>query len=103
MHTTHRLKRTIAAGLFSGGVAVAGMGLATGVAQANPLCTPAGTCAAQWCPGKALRAPDVKWDMSVCHDYASNPYPGSVQVGSRIWEGEPCGPVSPFCFPRRVP
>lgn len=103
MDRPHNLKRMIAAALFSGGVAVVGMGLGAGVAQAYPLCTAQGTCATQWCPGKPLPAPDVKWDMTVCHDFTSNPYPGSVQVGAHIWEGEPCGPVSPFCFPRRVP
>jgi hypothetical protein len=96
------LKRIIAGGLVSGGVVV-GLGLGAGAAQAYPMCTSQGSCATQWCPGRSLPAPDVKWDMSVCHDYTSIAYPGSVQVGSRIWEGNPCGPPSPVCFPRKVP
>ena len=103
MNAHRNLKRIVAGAVLSGGVAVLGSGLGTGVAQANPLCTPNGTCAAQWCPGKSLPGPDVKWDMTVCHDYLSNPYPGTVQVGAHIWEGEPCGPVSLVCFPRKVP
>jgi hypothetical protein len=102
MNAHRNLKRIIAGASLSGGAAVVGAGLSVGVAQANPMCTPNGTCASQWCPGKSLPAADIKWDMSVCHDYTSSPYPGSVQVGARIWEGEPCGPASPVCFPRKV-
>ena len=50
-----------------------------------------------------MPAPDVKWDMGVCHDWVSNLYPGAVQVGGRVWEGNPCGPASLVCFPRKVP
>jgi hypothetical protein len=102
MNATRNLQRILAGAMLAGGVAVAIGGLKPVIAQADPLCTPNGTCASQWCPGKTLPAPDVKWDMNVCHDWTSHPYPGSVQVGARVWEGEPCGPVSPVCFPRKV-
>jgi hypothetical protein len=98
-----KLKRVVAGALVAGGAATIGSGLGAGVAQAYPMCTPNGTCATQWCPGKPLPAPDVKWDMGVCHDWTSNPYPGSVQVGGRVFEGNPCGPASLVCFPRKVP
>jgi hypothetical protein len=103
MNAHHFLRRITAGAALSGGVAIAGFGLGAGVAQAYPLCTPQGVCATQWCPGKSLPAPDVKWDMTVCHDFLSNSYPGTVQVGSHTWEGNPCGPQGPFCFPRKVP
>jgi hypothetical protein len=41
------LKRIIAGTLLSGGVAVAGLGLAAGAAQAQPGPAPLG----RWCPG----------------------------------------------------
>jgi hypothetical protein len=105
MNTTHTMKRTIAGVLLSGRVAMAGLALGAGTAQAYPTCTPNGTCSTQWCPGKPLPAPDVKWDMSVCHDFmrTSHPVAGATQVGANVWEGNPCGPVSLFCTPRRVP
>ena len=99
----HNTRRIFAGAALAGGVAMAGLGLGAGVAQAYPMCTPNGTCATQWCPGRSLPAPDVKWDMTVCHDFLSNPYPGAVQVGSRTWEGEPCWPESLVCFARKVP
>ena len=90
--------------VMSGGLALAGLGLAAGTAQAYPMCTPQGICSTQWCPGQRLPAPDVQWDMTVCHDWMSNPHDAeAVQVGSHVWEGEPCAPEGPFCFPRRVP
>ena len=103
MNALREWKPIIAGAALAGGVALVGSGLSAGVAQAYPMCTPNGTCASQWCPGKRLPAPDVSWDMNVCHDWLSNPYPGAVQVGARVWEGNPCGPASPVCFPRKVP
>ena len=74
MTTPHTLKRIIAGVLLSGGVAVAGIGLAAGTALAERRSTGAGTCNKQWCPGQPWRnsflpAGALNWDMSVCHDY----------------------------------
>jgi hypothetical protein len=61
MNTTDALKRIVAGALLSGGVAVAGLGLAAGTAQASP---------GRWCSGEPVPASKiVKWDMGVCHDY----------------------------------
>jgi hypothetical protein len=70
MNAPYHLKRIMTGAVLSGGIAVAGLGLSAGVAQADPVprCTSQGTCSAQWCPGKRLLAPDVKWDTTVCHD-----------------------------------
>jgi hypothetical protein len=52
--------------LVSGGLSVAGFGLAVGTAQAEP---PTQT----WCPGQPMPQQDpshpLVWDMSVCHDW----------------------------------
>jgi hypothetical protein len=74
MDTTPTLKRVITATLLAGGVAVAGLGLGTGTAQAGPL---------RWCPGDPppnalLPTPgggwapgpvNPAWDTNICHDY----------------------------------
>jgi hypothetical protein len=74
MDITHALKTITTATLLAGGVAIAGLGLGAGTAQAAPL---------RWCPGdpppKALLpqpggswAPgpvNPAWDTTVCHDY----------------------------------
>jgi hypothetical protein len=105
MNAPYNLKRIIAGAVLSGGFAVAGLGLSAGVAQADPVprCAFHGGCSAQWCPGKRLPAPDVKWDMTVCHDWLNNPYPGAVQVGAHVWEGEPCAPLGLFCHEQTWP
>jgi hypothetical protein len=58
MNATHNLKRIIAGMLLSGGVAVTGLGLAAGTAQAT--CNGVGICSIVWCPGQHLPASDVK-------------------------------------------
>ena len=103
MTAPQNLKRIISGALLSGGVAMAVLGLDAGAAQAYPQCTGNGTCATQWCPGQRLPAPDVNWDMIVCHDWLGHPYPGTTQVGANTWEGNPCEPGSFGCTPRRVP
>jgi hypothetical protein len=66
MNGTHNLKRIIAGALLSGGIAVAGLGLAAGTAQAQPGFAPLAT----WCPGQPVPGyPPVVWDINVCHDY----------------------------------
>jgi hypothetical protein len=51
MNTRRNLKRIIAGGLLSGGVAVAGFGLGAGTAQAD---------SGQWCPGQPLPDSSIK-------------------------------------------
>jgi hypothetical protein len=92
MATTRTLKRITTGALLAGGVAVAGMGLGAGTAQAN--CNALGVCGIVWCPGQRLPASDVKWDMNVCHHYYSGTVGergtgGGIQVGAHIIEGEP--------------
>jgi hypothetical protein len=67
MNTTHTLKRILAGALLSGGVAVAGLVLGAGAAQADPYNGPIWT----WCPGQALpeRFIQFQWDMNKCHNY----------------------------------
>ena len=97
------LKKMIAGALLSGGVAVAGLGLPAGTAQAAPP-------AHQWCPGQ--RMPDdgtnpdgtphlFSWDMSVCHTYYIVGYKQG-NVGDYIWAdaGPPPPPArNPLCLP----
>jgi hypothetical protein len=116
MNTTHNLKRIISGALLSGALAVAGLGLAAGTAQAA--CTPSGVCSMQWCPGQPMpqgwfRGPngavrhvnDVSWDMTVCHTYfnATDDRYGGVRVGTNVYEGEPAqgNPCAgaPICLP----
>ena len=69
--TTRSLKRIIAGALLSGGVAVAGMGLSAGIAEAE---TPPGG-PNTWCPGDPpvatgnIRVNPVIWDNNICHEY----------------------------------
>src|ERR1700676_4123973 len=87
MNTTHNLKRIIAGALLSGGVAVAGLGLAAGTAHADTFGGPY-----RWCPGQELPQTGdpnwrVVWDMSVCHTwYRVGPNQGNV--GRYIWDGD---------------
>ncbi len=64
MTTTTNIKRIIVGALLSGGVAVAGLGLGAGTAQAA-------NGPHQWCPGQPAGFLNdyVPWDMTVCHTY----------------------------------
>lgn len=103
MNTPHTLERIIAKALLSGGVAVAGLGLAAGIAQAQPAPAPLnpawpgcpsdhpqGPC--KWCPGQALPPTGnhvtnpVRWDNNVCHTYYYVNF-GTGNVASNIWDG----------------
>jgi hypothetical protein len=67
MNTDCTLTRIIGGALLSGGVAVAGLGLAAGTAQATPGPAPR----YMWCPGRPwdwLAPPPPDWDMNVCHN-----------------------------------
>jgi hypothetical protein len=116
MSTTHTLGRGIVGlattVLVSGGLGLAGLGLAAGTAQAS--CTTGDVCSHQWCPGQpmvqgwvtgpdgAVRpVNDVVWDMSVCHQWfhAADDRYGGVQVGSSVREGDPSAPPLPLWVP----
>jgi hypothetical protein len=106
MSTPRTLTRIIAGALLSGGVAVAGLGLTAGTAQAN-------TGPHRWCPGQSKNAPtgpgaDLLWDWSVCHTYYFVDYgKGNVRHGyapdeeTSIWDGDnpPAPNPPPLCIP----
>jgi hypothetical protein len=118
METTLTVKRVIAGTLLSGGLAVAGVGLGAGIAQAD---RPSGPYT--WCPGQSMDrgqamdtpsgpdwtiTPTTKehfvWDMSVCHTWylvadgwGNVPWiaPNGQQTlaSSDVWDGpNPPGP-----------
>ena len=74
----NRLPRLLATTvLLSGGLGLAGLGLA-GSAQADE----------EWCPSMGLprSAEPIDWDMGVCHNYVSVPVPGGQPVPWKIVE-----------------
>lgn len=86
VNTTHNVKRIIFGALLSGGVAVAGLGLGAGTAQAytyGPF---------QWCPGQDMPNDSPRpegsldWDMSVCHTYWFD-YDVQTKAPAQYWEG----------------
>jgi hypothetical protein len=96
MNTPRTVKKIIAGMLLSGGVAVAGFGLAAGTAQADPGCTKHYAC---WCPGQALPGPAIigDWDMTACHNwhFASQDTPPGP--GGKVEQGQM--PPPPNCPP----
>jgi alkanesulfonate monooxygenase SsuD/methylene tetrahydromethanopterin reductase-like flavin-dependent oxidoreductase (luciferase family) len=72
-----RISRFATTVAISGGLALAGLGLAAGTAQANPF-------AAQphsWCPRQALPFNNIQWDMEVCHTWYTVPFgQGNVRM-----------------------
>ncbi len=116
MATAIALKKLSAGALLAGGLAVAGVGPAAGLAQADPF-------AAQphnWCPGQALPFAGMQWDMGVCHtwyevpfgqgnvrmvDLKGNPLESfiSADIPAPIFTPAPSPPPPPphpFCTPR---
>jgi hypothetical protein len=93
MNTTHNPKRIIAAALLSGGIAVAGLGLGAGTAQADT------GRPHQWCPGDSMSFPTgpggfYSWDMNVCHTWywvkrgqGNVPFHADLR-GSILWDGD---------------
>jgi len=90
MNINHYSKQIVAAVLLSGGVAVAGVGLASATAQAapvvapqvhNPLPTDNFSVPHQWCPGQPLPMDDVHWDTNVCHTWFWVPVGGMGNAG----------------------
>lgn len=79
---------------MTGGLALAGSGLAAGSAQAEsgyaqfrgPL--PAVRGPYQWCPGQPLPEDDVGWDMSVCHTWYWVAYGFQANRGQFVYEGD---------------
>jgi len=95
MNATHPLKRVIAGGLLSGGVAVAGVGLAADTAHADgDHCSTRSGCykgpGMRWCPGDyvwpGLRA--TGWDLSVCHVYHGSVLRGITAVAPTTLSGD---------------
>jgi hypothetical protein len=83
MNTTRNLTRMISGALLAGGLAVAGLGVGAGTAQA-----------ARWCPGDpppkatfpsnggwAPAPVNPDWDTTVCHDYSSRNYQVAEGIG----------------------
>ena len=72
-----RISRFATTVAISGGLALAGLGLVAGTAQADPF-------AAQphsWCPGQALPFNNIQWDMGVCHTWYTVPFgQGNVRM-----------------------
>jgi hypothetical protein len=108
MNTTHKRKRIIAGALMSAGVAIAGMALSAGIAEAVP---PGGPHT--WCPGDPpvptgnIRVNPVVWDNNICHEYWYV-YHGQGNVAQNIWDGPnppgpPPGQEGPFPPPPPLP
>lgn len=104
MARPNNVTRTLSRVLLSGGIAVAGLGLAGGVhAQPGPLVTDDNGWgpAKQWCPGDPLPMtgnhvtdPFRGWDMTVCHTYYYL-WPGMGNVSNMIWDGDNPPPKPP--------
>jgi hypothetical protein len=93
MYNTRTVKKIIAGALLAGSVAVAGLGLGAGAAQAD---LPDGPHT--WCPGQNRNPPNgpgagTMWDWGVCHTfwfvgYGQGNVPASYGAASSIWEGD---------------
>ena len=106
MDTTHTLKKILVGALLSSAVAVAGLGIVAGTAQAGPNGGPY-----TWCPGQQWTFPPgpgtwgaVIWDMNRCHTYWVVSYglgnvPYKYGGPSIIYEGDnpPAPHVDPLC------
>ena len=108
--TMNRMRALVAgltAAAVSGGVGLAGIGLAAGIAQAQPapmVCQdpnsppgPDNFCTYQWCPGSPVMRNMPNWDMSVCHPWYFDP--NSPETNSTIIEGFPDPPPPRFYGP----
>jgi hypothetical protein len=109
--TTQTMKRVAAGALMSLSVAMAGVGLTAGTAEALPGgsaplgswpgCppdSPSGPC--RWCPGDPpvqtgnIKVYPVIWDNNVCHTYFYV-YSGQGNVAHNIFEGDAPPPPPP--------
>jgi hypothetical protein len=93
--------------LVSGGLGLAGLGLAAGTAQAEPGLAPqfhspvpAVKGPYQWCPGDPLPYNDsnVVWDMGVCHTWYGVDYGFQANRGQFVYEGD-TPPPNLGCIP----
>jgi len=94
--------------LVSGGLGLAGLGLAAGNAQAEPGLAPQfhGPVPAkvrgpyQWCPGQPLPYNDgnIVWDMGVCHTWYGVDYGFQANRGQFVYEGD-TPPADLGCIP----
>ena len=91
--------------LVSGGLGLAGLGLAAGTAHAGPNGGPY-----QWCPRQSphvsgITVTDYSWDLSVCHtfylvSYGLGNVPYNLGPNSKVWEGDnPPPPAYQGCPP----
>jgi hypothetical protein len=93
--TTHNRKRIIAGALMSASLAMTGLGLSVGTAEAGT--DPTGPFT--WCPGDPpvetgnKKYNPVVWDESICHEYWIV-YHGQGNVAQNIWDG-PNPPAPP--------
>jgi hypothetical protein len=106
MNSARTISRMIAGALLSGSVAVAGLGLTEGTAQARP------TGPHRWCPGDSMEyqtspqmaqhtgpGPLYSWDMNVCHTWwvlatSQGNVPFRGKLPTNIWDGDnPPGPL----------
>jgi hypothetical protein len=108
MNNDSTLKRMIAGAVLTSGVALAGLSLGAGSAQADDDCSPPtrvnGICYGpnHWCPGDSLFHltqnhvyNPVTWDMHVCHTYW-HVAADQANQGQGIYEGpNPPPPVAP--------
>jgi hypothetical protein len=70
--------------------------VSAGIAHASPGAIGPHT----WCPGQHLPAPDVQWDMSVCHTFYTLFGDGAKgNVGRYTWDGDN-PPVDPAAIDR---
>ena len=70
MNVSDCIKRAGVSAMVLSCAVLAGLCLSAGTAQADPY-QPGGP-PHQWCPGQRLPAPDVAWDMNVCHFYRTS-------------------------------
>ena len=96
MNTDSPPRRIIAGALLTGAVVVAGLGLASGTAQAhNPH---------NWCPGDPMTyptgpGPASSWDMNICHTWfwvknGKGNVPFNGHLPSSLWDGDTPPPDS---------
>jgi len=113
-----RISRFATAVVVSGGLGLAGWGLAAGTAQADPVWGPSynggncpgGNTCTHWCPGDPLipGSQVISWDWNICHDWYWNSE-GVIDVNSNIiypWHGggpHDAGPPPPAPPPYTPP
>lgn len=98
MDIHQRGRRLVGVALMTAGIALPGVGVSAGLAQATP---PGGPYT--WCPGDPpvatgnIRVNPVIWDESICHEYWFV-YSGQGNVAQNIWDG-PNPPDAPPTIP----